>query len=177
LFKKKVLILDRDGTINAKTSDYYVYQEENFKIFDDAKQFISQAIKLGFHLAVATNQRGISRGIYSLDEVFFLHNLLCEAININSAEIPLFVCPHDIGVCNCRKPNPGMILDILDYYSALPSDALFIGNSESDYIAATSCNVDFIHIIRDEKDYFSVKVRDLTSVKALTDLFPELVSR
>jgi phosphoglycolate phosphatase-like HAD superfamily hydrolase len=70
-----------------------------------------------------------------------------------------------------------MILDILDYYSALPSDALFIGNSESDYIAATSCNVDFIHIIRDEKDYFSVKVRDLTSVKALTDLFPELVSR
>lgn len=174
MIKKKVLILDRDGTINYKTSDYYVYKRDNFKTYDDARQLVSQAHKKGYKIAIATNQRGISKGLYTSNDVMVLHSMFCESINVDVNEIPLFFCPHDIEVCICRKPQPGMILSILKHYSIEPSDALFIGNSKSDYLAACKSDVDFVHVIREESDKFLADIREIVSVNLLTELFPIL---
>jgi D-glycero-D-manno-heptose 1,7-bisphosphate phosphatase len=170
---KKVLIFDRDGTINHKTSDYYVYQRDKFKIYNDAREFISWAHGKGFKIAIATNQRGISKGLFTLENVMELHEDFCKEVNIKSSEIPIFVCQHEIDTCGCRKPKPGLIFSILEYYSVLPSEVLFIGNSRSDFYAAKLAQVDFVQILRDKEDFFLASDGEVISVNFLTDLCEE----
>lgn len=142
---KKLIILDRDGCINHSAKEgEYIFRQSDFVVFEDVIQTLSHPISRNFQFAVATNQQGIAKGLYSMSEVIQIHRKFLELIGRESSTVPIFVCAHRIDEkCQCRKPKPGLLLDAIQYFNLEPQDAIFIGDQESDAGAALKADVDF----------------------------------
>ncbi|MGC4009744.1 MAG: D-glycero-beta-D-manno-heptose 1,7-bisphosphate 7-phosphatase [Pseudomonas sp.] len=133
----KLLILDRDGVIN-QDSDAYIKSLEEWIPIPSAITAIARLSKAGWTVAVATNQSGIARGYYDLATLEGMHQRLRELVAEQGGELGLVVyCPHgpDEG-CDCRKPKPGMLLQIAQHYSADLRGTWFVGDSRGDLDAA-----------------------------------------
>lgn len=133
----KLLILDRDGVINQDSDDYIKSLAEWIPI-PSAIAAIARLSKAGWTVAVATNQSGIARGYYDLATLESMHQRLRELVAEQGGELGLVVyCPHgpDEG-CDCRKPKPGMLLQIAQHYGAQLRGTWFVGDSRGDLDAA-----------------------------------------
>jgi len=111
----KVVFLDRDGTINEEVA--YLYRPEDLVVLPGVPQAIKLLRDNGFCIVVVTNQAGIARGYYTVEQMHRLHGYLNEQLKKDGAWIDSFYyCPHHpeygIGeykkVCRCRKPDTGM---------------------------------------------------------------------
>lgn len=133
----KLLILDRDGVIN-QDSDAYIKSLDEWIPIPSAIAAIARLSKAGWTVAVATNQSGIARGYYDLATLESMHQRLRERVEEQGGELGLVVyCPHgpDEG-CDCRKPKPGMLLQIAQHYGAELHGIWFVGDSRGDLDAA-----------------------------------------
>lgn len=133
----KLLILDRDGVINQDSDDYIKSLDEWIPI-PSAITAIARMSKAGWTVAVATNQSGIARGYYDLATLESMHQRLRELVAEQGGELGIVVyCPHgpDDG-CDCRKPKPGMLLQIAQHYGADLHGVWFVGDSRGDLDAA-----------------------------------------
>ena len=109
----KLVILGRDGILN-------VYREDHVKAPDEwrpvagALEALAQLNHAGWHAVVATNQAGIGRGMIDMASVNAVHQRMIEMAQARGARIDaVFFCPHTPEEqCACRKPLPGMLLDI-----------------------------------------------------------------
>lgn len=129
----KLIILDRDGVINHD-SDAYIKSLDEWIPIAGSIEAIARLSKAGWTVAVATNQSGIARGYYPLAVLESMHTRLRELVAEQGGEVGLIVqCPHgpDDG-CDCRKPKPGMLLQIADYYGVPLQGVWFVGDSGSD---------------------------------------------
>jgi len=157
---KKALFLDRDGVINI---DYgYVSKIKDFKFIDGILDFIKSAQKKGYLPIVVTNQSGIGRGYYSLEDFEKLTEWMLEQMQQAGIEIDrsqVFYCPHapEDG-CDCRKPMPGMLLEAKKCFNIDMKNSWMIGDKLSDIEAAKSAGV--------ENSYLTEKNRKL-NVKEL----------
>jgi D-glycero-D-manno-heptose 1,7-bisphosphate phosphatase len=130
----KALFLDRDGVINI--DKHHVFRKEDFEfshgIFDLCKEY-SDA---GYLIIVVTNQAGIAKGYYSETDFLQLTAWMIDQFRANGVIISkVYFCPHhpDItGPCDCRKPNPGMILQAIKEFDLDISECVMIGDKESD---------------------------------------------
>jgi D-glycero-D-manno-heptose 1,7-bisphosphate phosphatase len=142
---KKLIILDRDGVINHDSDDYIKSPDEWVPI-PGSLQAIARLNKAGYKVAIASNQSGIARGYYSLETLSQMHqkmdNLLAE---VGGRIDYIAFCPHgpDDG-CACRKPKPGMLLEIAKNYSIEPEFVTFVGDTASDKKAAEAANMHFV---------------------------------
>lgn len=145
-----MLILDRDGCINKKAENSkYIYSVVEFEIYQDVIEFFNifpPSDKIGY--ALVTNQQGIGKGIYTLEQTLNLHQKFLNEIRVNSADFPIYVCPHLENSCKCRKPNPKMILDAIRDSNMNWERVIFVGDSETDREAAINSNVEFFLIER-----------------------------
>ena len=140
---KKALFLDRDGVINIDNT--YIYKIEDFHFIDGVFEFMREAQRRGFIIVVITNQSGIGRGYYSLEDFhkltdFMLEELQREGIKITKEHI--FFCPHSPEAeCSCRKPEPKMILDAKERFDIDLSKSCMIGDKVSDIEAGIRAGV------------------------------------
>ena len=109
------ILLDRDGTIIVDHG--YVGSVDRIDFIDGAAEAIASFNEAGIPVAVVTNQAGVARGLYGLDDVARVHEYIAEYLAKFEARIDLFVyCPyHPAGVVEAfartsedRKPRPGM---------------------------------------------------------------------
>ena len=128
----KALFLDRDGVINV---DYgYVNKIKNFIFNDNIFNLLQLFIQNNYKIFIVTNQSGIGREYYSLDDfkkltVWMLEELKKENIKIEEVKF----CPHAPELnCNCRKPSTGMIDEILKDYNIDLEASWMIGDKQSD---------------------------------------------
>lgn len=100
----------------------------------------------GPRVGMASNQDQVAYGFLSLEMAQqLLRDLAVAATGNTPAEEALQVCPHSREAgCECRKPNPGMLLNIMEYYAVDPEDTLFVGNAEEDREAAARAGVSFM---------------------------------
>lgn len=114
---RPAVFLDRDGTINVE-KDYLVCPEE-FELIPGAPAAIARLKRAGFLVIVVTNQSGVARGYFDVDAVHRLHEHLQRQLAAVGTGIDgFYLCPHhpEHGVgefkidCDCRKGNPGMLL-------------------------------------------------------------------
>ena len=88
----------------------------------------------GYYLFIVSNQSGIGRGYFDNEIVKNFNSILVKKLahkNIKIHEVKY--CPHiEKDKCECRKPNPGMILDLVDKYSIDRSISALIGDKDSD---------------------------------------------
>lgn len=109
---KKVIFLDRDGTIN-KDRDH-VYLIEHWEWQPGAREALKQLHEAGFTLVVVTNQGGVGHGFYTLEQMHELHAYMQAELEKSGVLLAAIAfCPHrkDAG-CDCRKPKTGMAQQI-----------------------------------------------------------------
>jgi len=133
----KLIILDRDGVIN-EDSDNYIKSPEEFIPLPGSLEAIARLHRAGYAIAVATNQSGIARGYFDIDTLNRMHEKLSQLLLALGGNIDgFFYCPHgpEDG-CECRKPKPGLLLDIKVRFNTIMQDVPFVGDSLSDLNAA-----------------------------------------
>ncbi|MDI6778992.1 MAG: D-glycero-beta-D-manno-heptose 1,7-bisphosphate 7-phosphatase [Bacteroidota bacterium] len=110
------IFLDRDGTINEELE--FISDPENVVLIPGSVDAIREANRLGLKVFVITNQSGIARGLIKEEDLVRVHNKLVKLLNAENAHLDaIYFCPHhpDYGeppyrtLCDCRKPNTGML--------------------------------------------------------------------
>lgn len=151
--KKKAIFLDRDGVINKELGDY-VCKFEDFHIHEHNFEALKTLRKRGYLIIVATNQGGIAKGWYTLEELNKMHSHLTDIYIEHGIVIDdIYFCPHHpffTGDCDCRKPKPGMLLRGIEKFNLDPSKCYFIGDKVTDIEAAHAANVNGILIEIDQ---------------------------
>lgn len=135
----KLIILDRDGVINHDRDDYVKSADECVPI-DGSIDAIARLHKAGFTVVVATNQSGLARGKFDLDDLEAMHEKITGLVEEQGAELgAIFYCPHHPDdKCKCRKPMPGMVDAIEAEFNTSAEGFYFVGDSLRDMQAATT---------------------------------------
>jgi D-glycero-D-manno-heptose 1,7-bisphosphate phosphatase len=138
----KLVILDRDGVINMD-SDQYVKSADEWIPLPGSLEAIAELNQAGYQVTVATNQSGLARGLFTINDLHAMHQKMMDLLAPMGGRVDsIFFCPHvDEDQCNCRKPLPGLMRDIAARYrktdSALPLTGVpIVGDSLRDLEAA-----------------------------------------
>jgi D-glycero-D-manno-heptose 1,7-bisphosphate phosphatase len=135
----KLVILDRDGVINAD-SDAYIKSPAEWVPISGSLEAIASLTNAGMTVAVATNQSGLARGLFDIDMLNRIHGLMVERVGAVGGRIDAIAfCPHgpDAG-CGCRKPAPGLLLALAKRFGVSLVDVPVVGDSVRDLEAAAS---------------------------------------
>lgn len=153
--EKKLIILDRDGVINYDSDDYIKTPDEWIPIPGSLKA-IAQIKQAGFRVAIASNQSGIGRGYYTEETLAAIHQKMQNALMQLGSQIDFIqYCPHlPSKHCLCRKPQPGLLLNIAEYFQCEITGVPFIGDSLSDMEAAIAVRAFPIFIGENESSSF-----------------------
>ncbi len=135
----KLVILDRDGVINEDSAQF-IKSPQEWKPIPGSLDAIARLTKWGYRVVVATNQSGVGRGLFDMDTLCAIHDKMVRAVSQAGGRIDaIFYCPHepDDG-CPCRKPRPGMLLDIAARYGVDLNGVPAIGDGLRDLLAAVA---------------------------------------
>lgn len=131
---RPAIFLDRDGTLNVEK--HYLYKRDDWEWTDGAIEALKRFQDAGFALVVITNQSGIARGYFSAQDVEMLHQWVTAQLAPHGIIIDgFYYCPHEpdiTGVCDCRKPLPGMLLRAAKELNLDLKNSWMIGDKASD---------------------------------------------
>ncbi|HEY7909850.1 MAG TPA: HAD-IIIA family hydrolase [Thermomicrobiales bacterium] len=132
----QAIFLDRDGVINERRITHVTRWEE-FTFLPGVKAAFTRLAALGLPVFIVTNQSIVNRGIVSRETIETIHARMCaEIAEVGGAIIRVAFCPHRPDErCGCRKPAPGMHLDLAARYGLDLSRCLMVGDSCSDVVA------------------------------------------
>ena len=135
----KLVILDRDGTINYD-SDQYIKSPAEWKPIPGSLEAIARLTHAGWRVVVATNQSGIARGLFDMATLNAIHAEMHRALNQAGGRIDaIFFCPHVADSnCECRKPKPGLLREIASRLGVELEGVPMIGDSLHDAEAAAA---------------------------------------
>jgi D-glycero-D-manno-heptose 1,7-bisphosphate phosphatase len=131
------VFLDRDGVINRLRKDDYVKCWEEFEFLPDAQEALRLLADAYLRVIVVTNQRGVALGLLSERELAAVHDRMLDEIEQSGGHVSaVYYCPHEIGACDCRKPDIGLFLEAQRDFSDIDfSQSFVIGDSASDLAA------------------------------------------
>ena len=136
------MFLDRDGVINEKAPEGdYVSDWDKFRFLPMAPEAIAELNRSGRTVIVITNQRGIALGRYTQEALADIHQRMSAELAAKAARVDaIYVCPHDKGECECRKPKTGLFRQAFaDFPAANSTNSVMIGDSLGDMQAAERC--------------------------------------
>jgi D-glycero-D-manno-heptose 1,7-bisphosphate phosphatase len=135
----KLVILDRDGTINHD-SDKFIKSPEEFRPIAGSLEGIARLTQADYRIVLATNQSGIARGLFDTRTLFAIHDTLNRALAQVGGRIDaIFFCPHrSEDRCACRKPQPGMLLEVARRFNVPLDETYMVGDAQRDLEAAAA---------------------------------------
>jgi len=138
----KAVFLDRDGVINKK-SENYIKTIDEFELLKDVPKAIQLLKQNNFLVIIITNQSAINRGFLSHEKLEEIHNYMEKQLLENNTKVDvIYYCPHTPEEnCQCRKPNPGLLIKAIKEYNIDVESSWFIGDSQSDMDAAKSVGI------------------------------------
>jgi len=145
---RPAVFFDRDGVLNRDIG--YLHRPEEFEWLEGAQKAIRLCNDAGYFVFVVTNQAGVARGHYGEADVLRLHAWMNAELARHGAHIDAFeYCPHHPDgaegpyrrACHRRKPQPGMILDLLSSWPIDKKASFLIGNMQSDLDAAAGAGI------------------------------------
>lgn len=165
----KALILDRDGVINADSPDY-IKSPDEWTPIPGSLEAIARVKALGIPIAVITNQSGVGRGYYDLRTLAAIHDKMHTQLAMAGTRIDsLLFCPHHPDdQCVCRKPKPTMLKAACLDLGVAVSDALYIGDKESDFKTALAAGCHFAFVAT---GYGNSVVKQIYQAPIFSDLF------
>ena len=135
----KLIILDRDGVINADSAQFIKTPDE-WKPIPGSIEAIAHLTQAGYRVVVATNQSGVGRGLFDMATLNAIHDKMHHAVSAIGGRIDaVFYCPHAAdSTCNCRKPKPGMFEEIARRFNVTLEGVPAVGDSLRDLQAAAA---------------------------------------
>src|SRR5260221_966672 len=135
----KLVILDRDGVIN-QDSDQFIKTTTEWKPIPGSLEAIAKLNHAGYHVVVASNQSGIGRGLLDMGALNAINDKMYRVLAQVGGRIDaLFYCPHAAEAnCDCRKPKPGMFIDIAQRFNVDLAGVPSVGDSLRDLQAAAT---------------------------------------
>jgi D-glycero-D-manno-heptose 1,7-bisphosphate phosphatase len=169
----KLVILDRDGTINYD-SDQYIKSPAEWKPIPGSLEAIARLTQGGWHIAVATNQSGLARGLFDMGTLNAIHAEMHRAVNQAGGRIDaIFFCPHAADSnCDCRKPKPGLLLEIAARLNVELDEVPVIGDSMRDLEAAAAAGAKPWLVLTGK----GKKTRDTGTLPKGTEVAPDLAA-
>jgi D-glycero-D-manno-heptose 1,7-bisphosphate phosphatase len=169
----KLVILDRDGTINHD-SDAFIKSPDEFRPIPGSIEAIARLTQAGFRVVVATNQSGISRGLLDTAALVAIHETLQRAVHQAGGRIDaFFFCPHAADSnCQCRKPRPGMLLEIARRFNVSPGGAWMVGDARRDLEAAAAAGAKPVLVLTGK----GTATQQEGNLPAGTQVFPDLAA-
>lgn len=140
--------LDRDGTLNVDTG--YTHRVKDFQWITGAKAAIKRLNDAGYLVFLVSNQSGIARGLYDCAAVDRLHQWMQDELATAGAHIDdIRYCPHhpegtvpELAItCDCRKPEPGMLNDLIRQWQPDLEKSFMLGDAERDAQAGHAAGI------------------------------------
>jgi D-glycero-D-manno-heptose 1,7-bisphosphate phosphatase len=169
----KLVVLDRDGTINHD-SDQYIKSPAEWKPIKGSLEAIARLTQAGFRVVVATNQSGLARGLFDMAALNAIHDALQRAVHQAGGRIDaIFFCPHaDQSGCECRKPRPGMLLEIGKRLNVPMEGVPMVGDSLRDLQAAAAAGARPVLVLTGK----GKKTRAAGGLPAGTEVYADLAA-
>lgn len=147
----KLVVLDRDGTINEDRDDY-VKSPEEWQPIPGALEAIARLNHNGWHTVVATNQSGIGRGLFDMATLNAMHLKMHQMLAVHGGRIDaVFFCPHvNEDRCDCRKPQPGLFHQIGERFGLELEAVPVVGDTLRDLQAGVAAGCE-PHLVRTGK--------------------------
>jgi D-glycero-D-manno-heptose 1,7-bisphosphate phosphatase len=126
----KLLILDRDGTLNRSRDDYVASADE-WEALPGALEAVARLNQGGWRVVLATNQSGIGRGLFDMASLNAIHAKMHRQLAAAGARVEaVFFCPHaPEDACHCRKPETGLFEQIGDRFGVPLDEVPVAGNA------------------------------------------------
>jgi D-glycero-D-manno-heptose 1,7-bisphosphate phosphatase len=146
--RRPAVFLDRDGVLNRDIG--YVYRPDQIVWIEGAQEAIKACNDVGALVFVISNQSGVARGYYDENAVYALHEWMVAQLAAAGAHVDAFeFCPHHEEAvlaqyrrnCRRRKPEPGMILDLLNRWPVERRRSMLIGDKSSDIGAGEAAGI------------------------------------
>jgi D-glycero-D-manno-heptose 1,7-bisphosphate phosphatase len=133
----KLVILGRDGILNEYRNDH-VKEPDEWVPIKGALEAVARLNHAGWHAVVATNQSGIGSGMIEMAQVNAVHSHMIKLAQAQGGRIDaVFFCPHaPKDGCDCRKPLPGMMVDIGSRYGVHLDRVPMVADTLRDLMAA-----------------------------------------
>lgn len=143
----RAIFLDRDGVLTISEvvdgKPYAPHYRQNCVLYSEATRNIARLKQRGFLLIVVTNQPDVGNGLVDRAEVEAMNANIAEKLALDAVK----VCFHAQGDgCDCRKPQPGMLLEAAREYGIDLANSFMIGDRKGDIQAgyAVGCRTIFI---------------------------------
>ena len=147
------VFLDRDGVLNRDVG--YPHLVADAILFEDVIPALKRFQHAGYVLVVVSNQSGVARGFFSIDEVSRFNGAIVRQLHrahIRITSKNFYVCPHGPqDQCNCRKPEPGLLLRAARQHRIDLRRSLTIGDRENDIEAGRRVGTKTVFLNRDRK--------------------------
>lgn len=166
----KLVILDRDGTLNVDREDF-VKSPEEWEPLPGALEAVARLNQDGWQVVLATNQPGVGRGLLDMASLNAIHaRMNAELAKLGGRIDAVFFCPHtpEDG-CDCRKPQPGLLVQIGERFGVDLARVPVVGDSLRDLQAARAAGAQ-PHLVRTGK----AAALDVTAVKEMRHQLPGL---
>lgn len=145
---QKAVFFDRDGVINR---DYgYVGTLERFEFLPGVAEALATLKSMGYKTVLVTNQSGIARGLYTVDDFDTVTEFMQGQLDLVGAKFDsVYFCPHHPNAtlaqfrcdCTCRKPKPEMLLWAQKELDLDMSKSIMVGDHATDLHAARAADV------------------------------------
>jgi len=165
---KRCVFLDRDGIVNVRTIPGYIQTWDDFELLPQFPEVLCQIRDMGFVAVIITNQRGVARGVMTREAVNRIHANLRALLQAEHGLelLDVMVCPHEKASCDCRKPQPKMLLDAATRHDIDLAASWMIGDTESDVEAGHRAGCRTI-LVSDEPGE-TVATKRVASMRELT---------
>ena len=147
MHNSNLIILDRDGVINFDSPDY-IKSLDDWRPIPSSIEAIVNLYKSNYRFAIASNQSGIGRNMYTSSLFIDIFNSLNDTLSRYGVKINIALyCPHvDADNCLCRKPKPLMLSTICSLFGVQPQNVPFVGDNVTDLFAAVNAGCKPIYV-------------------------------
>lgn len=169
----KLIILDRDGVINVD-SDQFIKSPEEWKPIPGSLEAIARLNQWGWRVVVASNQSGVGRGLFGLDTLNAINDKMVKSLaQVGGRLDAIFFCPHPAdSTCECRKPKPGMLLQIAERFNVELAGVPVVGDSLRDLQAAVAVGCKPYLVLTGKGE----KTRENPELPPGTEIYPDLAA-
>lgn len=165
--KNRCVFLDRDGVINSETGNY-IYRVEDFDIVQGVPEAIQILKENGYYLIVVTNQAGISKGLFTVEQMEKCHSYMNKKTNYLIDEIYYSRWHPSVSESLARKPGSLMFERAIAKFNIDPIASWMVGNAERDLIPARKMGLHTIFIGSTEAgiraDYYSINLIEAVKI-------------
>lgn len=157
----KAVFLDRDGVVVNNSEHYYIWRADQLEFVEGIFDNLKLLQQKGYQLFIVSNQGGISRGLYTREDILKLHQQIIFTMRDHQIQIrDIAFCPHhpDHEKCLCRKPASLMIDKLIARYEIAKAQSVMIGDSESDMESAQQAGIRGIRVRPNENMFPQISI-------------------